>query len=494
MTDARSVTATFAATATHTLTIAKNGTGTGTVTGGGINCGATCEVQVAEGTNVNLTASPDNGSVFAGWSGAGCSGTASCQVSMTAAQTVTATFNTVPTYMLTVSKGSSTGSGTVTSNPAGINCGADCSEQYQSGTPVTLTATPDLGSVFAGWSGAGCSGTGGLCQVTMSAAQTVTATFNTAPIYTLTINKPGTGAGTVTSDVGGINCGAACSAQYTGGANVTLTATAQAGSVFAGWSGGGCTGTLLCNVTMTGNLTVTATFNTITYALTVTKVGTGTGVVTSNPAGINCGATCVFNFNNGANVTLTAVADSGSLFSGWSGGGCTGSAPCTVAMTTARSITATFTNSSGVNQPPTANNLSTRIGRPQYNGVLYNRQYAFPFTGTDPEGGPLTFRVTKWPEFQDPVFTYNLVVGQYLKIVDPVTALFTLQTSTVSSTVAYPAGTVVGMYLVFTPIVCHFANWDVDTIEYVAVDDQGNESLPATITITTSNNTCNHPA
>ncbi|MCP5449373.1 MAG: M4 family metallopeptidase [Gammaproteobacteria bacterium] len=82
---------------------------------------------------------------------------------------------TSSTYSLTVAK-AGTGSGTVTSNPAGINCGADCSENYPANTAVTLTATPAGGSTFGGWSGA-CAGTGA-CQVTMNATKSVTATFN----------------------------------------------------------------------------------------------------------------------------------------------------------------------------------------------------------------------------------------------------------------------------------------------------------------------------
>ncbi len=72
------------------------------------------------------------------------------------------------------------GSGTVTSNPAGISCGADCTESYAAGTTVTLTATPTAGWSFAGWSGEGCAGTGP-CEVTMSVARNVTATFAEVP-------------------------------------------------------------------------------------------------------------------------------------------------------------------------------------------------------------------------------------------------------------------------------------------------------------------------
>ncbi len=85
-----------------------------------------------------------------------------------------------PSHTLTVKK-AGTGSGTVTSSPAGISCGAQCSASYEQGTKVTLTATPAAGSTFAGWSGGGCSGTGA-CVVTIPNADvTVTATFNANP-------------------------------------------------------------------------------------------------------------------------------------------------------------------------------------------------------------------------------------------------------------------------------------------------------------------------
>jgi carboxypeptidase T len=67
------------------------------------------------------------------------------------------------------------GPGTVTSNPAGISCPSDCAENFGFGTPVVLTATPDTGAAFTGWSG-DCSGTG-TCNLTMDAPHSVTATF-----------------------------------------------------------------------------------------------------------------------------------------------------------------------------------------------------------------------------------------------------------------------------------------------------------------------------
>lgn len=173
-------------------------------------------------------------------------------------KSVTATFTLVTTFTLTVTK-AGTGSGTVTSSPAGINCGTDCSESYTSGTTVRLTATAASGSIFTGWSGA-CTGTAATCDVLMNADKSVTATFSQA--FTLTVTKAGTGSGTVTSNDGKINCGTTCTASYavtTPPPTVTLTATADSGSTFRGW-GGACSGRGTCSVTMDANKSVTATF------------------------------------------------------------------------------------------------------------------------------------------------------------------------------------------------------------------------------------------
>ncbi len=171
-----------------------------------------------------------------------------------ASDTVTVTAGA---YTLNVSKTGS-GTGTVTSSPAGINCGTDCSEPYASGTSVTLTATPASGSTFVGWSG-DCSGTGS-CVVSMSTARSVTATFSPI-LYTLTAAKAGSGTGTVTSSPAGIYCGTDCSEPYASGTSVTLTATPASGSTFAGWSGD-CSGSGSCVVSMSAARSVTATFST----------------------------------------------------------------------------------------------------------------------------------------------------------------------------------------------------------------------------------------
>ncbi len=189
MSSAQNVTATFSATSpsgtTYTLRVTRAGSGSGAVSSSpsGLACGSTCAADFQAGTSVTLTAVADSGSTFAGWSGA-CSGTAACTVSMSSAQNVTATFNATSssgtTYTLRVTRAGS-GSGTVSSAPSGIACGSTCAADFQAGTSVTLTASPDGGSAFRSWSGA-CTGAGA-CTVSMTGAQGVTATFDSsAPV------------------------------------------------------------------------------------------------------------------------------------------------------------------------------------------------------------------------------------------------------------------------------------------------------------------------
>ncbi|QTA82016.1 HYR domain-containing protein [Desulfonema limicola] len=351
MNAAETVTATFEITTVpqHTLTLTKDGTGTGKVSSepAGIDCGTDCDQDYDQGTEITLTAVPESGSNFTGWTGGGCTGTGNCIVTLNAAETVTATFEitTVPQHTLTLTK-DGTGTGKVSSEPAGIDCGTDCNQNYDQGTEITLTAVPESGSNFTGWTGGGCTGTGN-CIVTLNAAETVTATFEitTVPQHTLTLTKDGTGTGKVSSEPAGIDCGTDCDQDYDQGTEITLTAVPESGSNFTGWTGGGCTGTGNCIVTLNAAETVTATFEITTvpqHTLTLTKDGTGTGKVSSEPAGIDCGTDCNQNYDQGTEITLTAVPESGSNFTGWTGGGCTGTGDCIVTMNAAETVTATF--------------------------------------------------------------------------------------------------------------------------------------------------------
>jgi Divergent InlB B-repeat domain len=164
-----------------------------------------------------------------------------------------------PPAKLTVTSAGA-GTGTVTSSPAGIDCGSACSFTFQAGQQITLTATPAGGSTFTGWSGGGCSGTG-TCVVPLSDDTGVTATFGVPPSsFRLTVSVAGKGSGTVTSSPAGVSCPGTCSATDSPGTKVTLTAKAAAGSKFTGWSGA-CSGTGSCSVTLGADQAVTATFS-----------------------------------------------------------------------------------------------------------------------------------------------------------------------------------------------------------------------------------------
>ena len=142
--------------------------------------------------------------------------------------------------------------------------------------------------------------------------------------YTLTIIPAGTGAGTVTSSPEGISCGSTCTAQIVAGQSVLLNTTAGPHDIFAGWSGGGCTGTSSCLVPVNGPITVTASFTRL-YTLQVTLLATESGSrVTSSPSGLDCvnvgsgGTSCEHDFLPGTLLTLSQIP-SPLLFDGWSG-------------------------------------------------------------------------------------------------------------------------------------------------------------------------------
>jgi hypothetical protein len=240
-------------------------------------------------------------------------------------------------YSLSVSK---SGSGTVTSSPAGIDCGADCSEIYTEGTSVALTASPAAGWSFSGWGGA-CSGTGP-CTVQMTSEVNVTAAFAQDPVY-YPLDVSANGMGTITSSPAGIDCGADCSETYLSGTAVTLTASPASGWGFSGWSGA-CSGTGPCTVQMTSQRSVTATFSQPSYVLTLVRSGSGT--VSSSPSGISCGSDCSGSYQGGTTVTLTAIPADGI---NWTGCNYVDpvSSDCGVIMNSSRTVTAAFPNRTG---------------------------------------------------------------------------------------------------------------------------------------------------
>jgi uncharacterized repeat protein (TIGR02543 family) len=303
---AKSATATF--TAQYSLFVTSLGNGT-------VSASPTSATsKYLAGTVVTLTATAGSDSQFSSWSGA-CSGTATtCDVTMDAAKSVTATF-ALKQFALTLTP---VGPGTISAQPTSAN------NTYNVGTVVTLTATPAANAQFSGWSGA-CSGTAATCAVTMNAAQSVTATF---ALRQFALSVTPVGPGTVSVQPSAANN------LYNAGTVVTLTAAPAANAQFSGWSGA-CSGTAAtCAVTMNAAQSVTATFALKQFQLSLTAVGTGT--ISAQPSAANNVYTA------GTVVGLTAAPGPGYQLSGWSGA-CSGTATtCSVTMDAAKSVTATF--------------------------------------------------------------------------------------------------------------------------------------------------------
>lgn len=115
--------------------------------------------------------------------------------------------------------------------------------------------------------------------------------------------------------------------------------------------GGLLTGGTYTTAPITADCTVTATFVVNTYKLTTNKTGAGGGTVTSTPAGIDCGPTCSALFSHRTVVSLAQMPNPGWFFTGWSGGGCSGTGACAVTMTAARTVRATFSRGITVSAP-----------------------------------------------------------------------------------------------------------------------------------------------
>ena len=273
-------------------------------------------------------------------------------------------------------KTAGTAFGTVTDNLGQINCtqqgganpSGNCTTQYPSGTQVTLTATTPGTGAFVGAPTA-CTGTGNTCQFTITATETVTATFTPGPgTFPLTVvaGTPHTGGGTITSAPAGINCtlvgtttSGTCTQNFPAGALVTLTSAPGPGSGFFGWTGTTPTclasSSVSCLLNMSAATTATVEFTSGGGTVNVTVTGAGNVTDTANAGEINCTntaggtqtGTCSGGYTLGAGVTLTETPAAGATFSGWTGASCTNPTAVTcsfqVINTTPIAVAATFT-------------------------------------------------------------------------------------------------------------------------------------------------------
>ncbi len=288
-----------------------------------------------EGTTVTITANPDSGWMFDGWSGDITGSTNPETITMDSDKSITVTFLeefTVTTGVI--------GNGTVTLDPSG--------GVYPDGTTVTVTANPDTGWAFGSWTG-DLSGVTNPANLLVNGDKSIIANF--IEEYTLTTNV--TGNGTITLDPSG--------GVYPEGTTVTVTANPDTGWIFDGWSGDLSGNTNPTTIYMNGDKSITADF---IEEFTLSTNITGNGTVTLDPSG---GV-----YTDGTTVTITANPDSGYDFYQWSGDSHGVINPITINMTSDKTINVEFLSELSVINFPDANLeniIRTEIGKPS--GDIY---------------------------------------------------------------------------------------------------------------------------
>lgn len=301
------VTATFVPDLKYILTLNKVGNGTVAADPPG--------PAYSQDTQVQLTATADLGYKFDGWSGSVTSTDNPLAIVMNDSKTITGTFSAAPNRTLNTSVPG--GGGTIGVDPAQAD--------YLNGTTVTLTAQATAGMNFVGWGGDLAGQTQNPYPLIMDANKTVTAVF-AADVHSLTVVKSPVQGGTVAVDP--------VKPLYYNGESVQLSVTPANGFVFAGWEGDLTGMTNPATLVMSKNSTVTAKF--VPFAdLSLTTHIVGPGQIAVDPA--------PGPYVYGDMVTLTATADSGYAFIGWSGALVGTENPAEFTMTDNAEITATFT-------------------------------------------------------------------------------------------------------------------------------------------------------
>jgi hypothetical protein len=209
------------------------------------------------------------------------------------------------------------GVGTVTSNPAGITCGTNCSADFTQ-SPITLNATAGLESSFTGYA-KDCAGT--TCQLNLNAFKTVDAQF-TLKSYPVNVTfiSSNPGGNTITSNPPGLTCdptASACTGNFKFGTSVTLTAVPDSVTGrFGAWTAGPCAGgtgnrSPTCTFTVpSGGLSASASFEWFASLKILRATTNRVTMATTSDGQINCtdiastAGVCFANFGRGATVTL----------------------------------------------------------------------------------------------------------------------------------------------------------------------------------------------
>lgn len=304
-----------APTTNYTITTLANPTGAGTISF------SPTGTSFPAGTTVTLTANPAIGYTFTSFSGDITSTTNPSTILVNGNKTVTANY-TASLCTLTVNT-AGTGSGSVTLSPTAAN------NAYTCGTQVQVTAVPASGSSFGNFSG-GLTGTTNPQTITLNTSSTVTANFVAGTACTLgTSVTTGSNTGSITTSPSGTS--------FSCGTSITVTATPAQYYSLTGFSGAITGTTNPQTFTLNSNSTIAAAFAQTNFPINTTIVGPGT--VTANPADTGNG------YPSGTSVQLTAVPNSGSTFSGFSGDLTGTTNPQTITVNAARNVTATFASS-----------------------------------------------------------------------------------------------------------------------------------------------------
>ncbi len=302
-----------------------------------MDCGSTCSTTFNYGTEVTLSAAPDSNIIFNGWSGGGCSGTGTCAVALTANTIITSDFE-APRISVAPSSndfGNENMGQTSAAQPFIVtNSGAaplsisgvalqgpnttDFSVTADACTNATLQANGacEIDVVFN-------PATAGVkfAEITVTSNDPSNPSFNIAlngtgvQVYTLTLNKLGNGSGGVSSLPVGIDCGSTCSSFFATGTQVVLTASPDASSAFAGWSGGGCSGTGTCTAPVSADTAVSANFVLTTFTVTP-LAGSGGSLSPATPQTVNYNATTSFTVTPSTGYKIESVTGCGGTLSG----------------------------------------------------------------------------------------------------------------------------------------------------------------------------------
>lgn len=353
--------------------------GTITIHPNNIVCTSSCKTSVVANSAIKLTFETSNNATFLGWGGA-CSGLNDCELTVDQDISIQASFSqSAPKKTLTIHNSKN---GQIHLNGNLINCLKACNYIFEQGEQVILSTSSNEGFNFDGWSGA-CSGTYD-CVLLMNQDNTVEAIFSEiVPHYTLQIDSSNNGQIFLNGEQ--IGCLDTCNYSFEQGTQITLSAIANEGYSFDGWPShceNTSTGSCIFQVNQDIEVYLSFSKNIIYNSLTISTNNLGQLQLNSEP--IDCVDMCSFTYEQGTSLSLTAIADEGYIFDGWSGA-CSGQEECNITLNEDINLQASFSippvvsydkNSSAmvITEPygETHSNYPIQIGRPFVEGEITN--------------------------------------------------------------------------------------------------------------------------